>query len=64
MQCGLLVAHQDMFDLVLVEQGVVNVEHGSARVAEHKLDTLLLEALDRYFCTGQSHGSIIENLAG
>ncbi len=36
----LLVAHQHMLELILLEDFVVDVEHGSARIAEHKLDPL------------------------
>ena len=49
-RCSLLVPHQDVLDLVLLEQRVVDVEHRAARVAEDVLDPLLLEAADDDFC--------------
>ena len=50
MHPGLLMAHQDVFELVLLENFVIDVEHGSARVAEYKLDPLLCQTTDNYFC--------------
>jgi hypothetical protein len=46
MDRALLVAHQDMLHLVLLEKLVVDVEHRAAGIAEHVVDALLLEAAD------------------
>jgi hypothetical protein len=40
MRSTLLVAYQDVLDLVLLEQFVVDVQHRTARVAEHEFDPL------------------------
>jgi hypothetical protein len=41
---ALLVAHQHVAHLVLLEQLVVNPQHGAARIAEQELDALFLQA--------------------
>ncbi|MNC89908.1 hypothetical protein D3C83_59220 [compost metagenome] len=50
------MADQDVLDLVLLEQLVVNVQHGSAGVAEHVFDPLLLQAAHDDFSASQFHG--------
>ena len=49
------MTHQDVAYLILTEQGVINIENSSTGVAENKFDSLFLEALNGYFCTGSSH---------
>ena len=41
---GLLVAHQHVLDLVLLEERVVDVQHRAAGIAEDVLDALRLQA--------------------
>ncbi len=48
---GLLVADQHVLDVVLGVQGVVDVQHGAARIAEDILDAFFLEAADQNFST-------------
>jgi hypothetical protein len=54
MHRALLVAHQDMADLVLLEQFVVNEQNGAAGIAEHIFDLFFLQAPDYNFRTGQA----------
>src|SRR6267378_3807594 len=58
MRRALLAAHQDMLDLVLLEQLVVNEEHRPAGIAEDVLDTLRLEALHDNLCARQFHARV------
>ena len=53
---ALLVAHQHVLDLVLLEQLVVDVEHRAAGIAEDVLDAFFLEAADDDFGAGQLFG--------
>ena len=53
MGCALLMTHQDVLDLVLLENFVVKVEHGAARIAKQELDLLLLQAFDDDFSAGK-----------
>ncbi len=52
---ALLVPHQHVLHLVLLEERVVDVEHRAARVAEDVLDAFFLEAADDDFRTRQLH---------
>ena len=52
MHRALLVAHQDVPDLVLREQRVVDRQHRAARIAEQVLDALIGERLDHHFGAG------------
>jgi hypothetical protein len=52
MNRALLVAHQDVAKLVLVEQLVIDRQHRSARVAEDMLDPLIGERLDHHLGAG------------
>jgi hypothetical protein len=45
----LLMTHEHMLDLVLLEELVVDVEDGATRVAEDDVNALLLEAADDDF---------------
>ena len=55
MDGALLVAHQDVAHLVLVEQRVVDRQHGAAGIAEHVLDALVGERLDHHLGAGHPH---------
>ena len=52
MACALLVPHQDVLELVLLEHGVVNRQDGAAGVAEHVFDPLIEKGLDHHFGAG------------
>jgi hypothetical protein len=52
----LLVAHQDVRHLGLAEQGVVDVQHGAAGVAEDMAHALVAQEADDDFGTGEFHG--------
>ncbi len=49
---SLLVANQNMLDLILLEQLVVNVQNRPAGVAEHVVDLFFLQAPDYNLSTG------------
>ena len=53
---ALLVAHQHVLDLLLLEQLVVDVEDRAARIAEDVLDAFFLEAADDDFRARELHG--------
>ncbi len=55
MDCSLLVANQNMFDLLLLEKGVVNMQNGPTGVTEHTFDLFFLEAPDYNFRTTDHH---------
>ncbi len=63
MDRALLVAHQDVLDLVLLEQLVVDVEDRAARIAEDVLDVLFLQAADDDLCTRQLHDMPLASLS-
>jgi hypothetical protein len=54
-QSSLFMAHQDVLDLILIEQGIVNMQNGSARVAKYVFDSLFLQTADSNFRSGQLH---------
>ncbi len=58
MRRALLVAHEDVLDLVLLEQLVVDVQDRAAGIAEDVLDAFFLQAADDDFRTGELHGSM------
>ena len=53
---ALLVAHQDVLDLVLLEELVVDVEDRAAGIAEDVLDAFLLQAADDDLGAGKGAG--------
>ena len=55
---ALLVAHENVAKLVLMEDGVVNREHCAARIAEDHLDALVLQRLDDHLRAGHLLGHI------
>ncbi len=59
MHRALLVAHQDVLHLVLLEYGVVDRQHGAAGIAENVLDALIGKRRYHHFCAGHlSHRSL------
>jgi hypothetical protein len=52
MHCGLLVAHQNMLDLILFEQRIINVKNRPTRIAEYIFDLFFLQAPDYNLRTG------------
>ena len=48
---GLFVTDQHMLDMVLGVQGVIDVQHGAARITEHAFDAFFLQATDENFST-------------
>ena len=56
MHGALLVAYEDVLDLVLLEELVVDVEDCAARIPEDVLDAFFLEAADDDFGTRELHG--------
>ncbi len=55
MDGALLVAHQDVAHLVLVEQRVIDRQHGAAGIAEQVLDALVGERLDDHLGPAHLH---------
>ncbi|MPN16094.1 hypothetical protein SDC9_163432 [bioreactor metagenome] len=55
MNGGLLMANQDVLDVLLLEKGVVNMQNGTAWVTEHIIDLFFLQAPDYNFCTADHH---------
>ena len=49
----LLMADQDVLDLVTLEQRIVDMQHGAAGIAEHVLDAFVDQRLDRDLGTAQ-----------
>jgi len=45
----LFVAHQDVADGVLLEQRVVNRQHGAARIAKNDIHALVFEGAQQAF---------------
>jgi len=52
---ALLVAHQYVLHVVLLEQGVVNVQHRPAWIPEEKFDPFVLQTLDNDFRATELH---------
>jgi hypothetical protein len=49
---ALFVAHEDVADVVLLEDFVIDRQHGAAGIAEHDLDPLILQGLNHHPCAG------------
>jgi len=49
MDRGLFVAHEDVADVVLLENLVIDREHGTAGIAEHDIHALVPEGLNHHF---------------
>ena len=52
MRRALLVAHENVADLVLMEDRVVDRQHRAAGIAEDELDALIFQRLDHHFGAG------------
>ena len=48
MHGALLVAHEDVLEAILLEQLVIDRQHGAARIAENMLDALVGESLKHH----------------
>ena len=46
------LAHENMLELVLLEDRVINWQHCAARIAEHGIHTLIYESFDNNFSAG------------
>ena len=55
MGSALLMPHQDVLDLVLLEHGVVNVQYRASGIPEDMLHTLIDERLNDDLRTTQFH---------
>jgi hypothetical protein len=51
----LFMANEDMLDLILLEKGVIDVQDGPSRVAEHTINLFFLQAPDYNFRTADHH---------
>jgi hypothetical protein len=47
----LFVAHQDVFDILLVIQCIIDMQHCTARITEQEIDTFVFETLNQYLAT-------------
>ena len=52
MRGGLLVAHQNVIDFVLLEQRVINVQYRAPGIPEDVLHSLVLQSADHHFRAG------------
>ena len=64
MHRALLMAHQDVANLVLLEKRVVNRQHRAAGIAEDVFDSLIGKRFDHHVCAGHflCHG-LLQNLS-
>ena len=53
---ALLVAHEDVADLFLVEDRVIDRQHRAAGIAEDDIDALILQRFDDHFRAGHMSG--------
>ncbi len=51
---ALLVPDQDVLQLVLLEQRVVDRQHGAARIAENRVHALIEQRADNHLCAGHA----------
>ncbi|EKE18389.1 MAG: hypothetical protein ACD_10C00010G0007 [uncultured bacterium] len=52
---SLLMAHENVLDLVLPEKSIVDMENGTTWVTEHTIHLFFLQAPDYNFCTADHH---------
>ncbi len=52
MDRALFVAHQDVADIVLLEDLVIDRKHGAAGISEYRVHTLILQGLNHHFRSG------------
>ncbi len=70
MHGGLLVTDEDVTDRVLVEDRVVDRQHGTAGIAEYDLYALVLEGLEQDLGAGTAgmtmvrHGAVLSGQGG
>jgi hypothetical protein len=50
------MAYQQVLELVLLENGIVDIEHCAAGIAEHMFNALLGQAADDDVCAGKFLG--------
>ncbi len=55
MHCCLFVTYQNVFETILLENGIVDVENCSAWVTENVLDAFLFQTFDNDFRAGIFH---------
>lgn len=55
MNSRLFVANKNVFDLILLEKGVVDMQNGTTGVSENTIDLFFLQAPDYNFCTADHH---------
>ncbi len=60
MACALLVAHENMLNVFLLENLVIDREDGASRIAKNMVNTLILQSLNNHFsaCHLPGHVSI------
>ena len=56
MQGGLLVAHEDVLHGLLLEDRIIYMKGGAARITEYVLHTLVMKGADEHLATGQEFG--------
>ena len=49
---GLLVAHEDVFQALLLEDGIVDVQRGAAGIAEDVVDAFVLQGANQHLAAG------------
>ncbi len=52
MRRALLMAHENVLDLLLVKKNVIDRKDRAARITEENLDALILQSLDHHFRAG------------
>ena len=62
MHGALLVPHQDVLHLVLLEQRVIDRQHRAAGIAENVLDALIGERRDHHFRAGHLRHGLLRSL--
>jgi hypothetical protein len=59
MRSRLFVAHQNMLDFTLLVECIIDVQHGTARVAKNEFDTLFVQRAHKYIRACQFHRSLL-----
>ena len=55
MQCSLLMAYQVMFEVTLLEDGIVNLQYGTTGITEDGIHAFTFQTFNYYFSAGQFH---------